>query len=221
MMNDVIFNHDKTDPISAFDDWDLVLTKVENPLPTPKLVTVDIKGADGKLDLSEVATGELRYNNRNIKLTFEMMDVKNYHGLMSNISHHIHGKMITMLFTNDDSYYYSGRATISKWECSKNKGTVVIDVDAYPYKRAVHEINISFSFNGETVKYFDAYTTEKICPKLKVTGTANIIIGDTIISYTDGTYSINEILIHGGVNSITLADGSNGSITLTYRSGVF
>ena len=71
MLNDVIFNNEK----SAFYDWNIVLTKAEIPLPTPKTYTVDIKGADGVLDLTEALTGDVQYNNRQIKLTFEMMDL--------------------------------------------------------------------------------------------------------------------------------------------------
>ena len=50
MLNDVVFNNQ----ISAYDDWNIVLTKAEIPFPTAKTSTVDIKGADGLIDLSEV-----------------------------------------------------------------------------------------------------------------------------------------------------------------------
>ena len=39
MLNDVIFNDEK----SAYDEWNIVLTKTEIPLPTPKTSSVDIK----------------------------------------------------------------------------------------------------------------------------------------------------------------------------------
>ena len=221
MMNDVIFNHNTNDPISMFDDWGLVLTKVENPLPTPKLVTVDIMGADGVIDLSEVATGELRYNNRTIKLTFEMLEVKNYNALITEIANRLHGKNVTLLFTNDEQYYYTGRATISDWECSKNQGTIVIDVDAYPYKLAVYETTLSYSIDGATTKYFNSDTTQTVCPKLEVTGTITIKVGEKTALYTAGTYVNNIILIKNGVNSIEFVEISNGTVKLTYRSGVF
>lgn len=220
-MNDVIFNHKSTDPISVFDDWGLVLTKIENPLPTPKLVTVDIKGADGVLDLSEVATGELRYNNRTIKLTFEMLEVKNYNALITDVASKIHGKNVTFLLTDDDQYYYTGRATINSWECNQNRGKVVVSVDAYPYKYAVHETSVSFTITGETFKRFNAYTTQKVRPKIEVTGTIKIKIGNETFTYSAGTYTNNVLLIHDGINSITFADGSDGTIKITYRSGVF
>ena len=54
MIRDVIFipENDSIE-ISAYDEWEMVLTGVENSLPKPKTTTVNIKGADGLLDLSE------------------------------------------------------------------------------------------------------------------------------------------------------------------------
>ena len=55
MLNDVIFNNEK----SAYYDWAIVLTKADIPLPSVKTSSVDIKGANGILDLSEVLTGDI------------------------------------------------------------------------------------------------------------------------------------------------------------------
>ena len=129
MINDVIFNNEK----SAYDDWNIVLTKAEIPLPTPKTSIVDIKGADGVLDLTEALTGDVQYNNRPIKLTFEMMDDTDYSTLISDISNYLHGKVVTVTLSNDDDYYYRGRATINQWECVKRKGKIVIQIDSEPY----------------------------------------------------------------------------------------
>ena len=64
MLNDVIFNDEK----SAYDEWNIVLTKADIPLPEPKTSLVEIKGADGLLDLSEVLTGDICYNNDSLSL---------------------------------------------------------------------------------------------------------------------------------------------------------
>ena len=135
MLNDVIFNNEK----SAFYDWNIVLTKAEIPLPTPKTSIVDIKGADGVLDLTDALTGDVQYNNRAIKLTFEMMDDTDFYDLISDISNYLHGRVVTVRLTKDEDYYYIGRATINQWECIKRKGKIVISVDCEPYKYAVIE----------------------------------------------------------------------------------
>ena len=93
MLNDVIFNDEK----SAYDEWNIVLTKPEIPLPEPKTSTVDIKGANGLLDLSEALTGDILYNNRTIKLNFEMMDDTDFYDLISDISNYLHGRVVTVL----------------------------------------------------------------------------------------------------------------------------
>ena len=111
MLNDIIFNDEK----SAYDDWNIILTKAEIPLPTPKTSIVDIKGADGVIDMSETLTGDIQYNNRPIKLTFELLDDINYYEAISTISNYIHGQVVTFVLTNDDEYYYSNdNSTLQK-----------------------------------------------------------------------------------------------------------
>ena len=146
MLNDVIFNDEK----SAYDEWNIVLTKADISLPKPKTSLVEIKGADGVLDLSEVLTGDILYNNRTITLTFEMMDDADYYDLISDISNYLHGRIVTITLTNDEDYYYVGRASINKWQCVKRKGTIVITVDAEPYKYSVTETTMIVNVANQT-----------------------------------------------------------------------
>ena len=143
MIKDVIFNNE----ISAYNDWNIVLTKSEIPFPKAKISTVDIKGADGVLDLSEALTGDIKYSNREIKLTFELLDDSEYESLISKIGAYVHGKKITFQLTNDDLYYYVGRASINEWECVKRKGKIVISIDCDPYKYKVNETIINVAVN--------------------------------------------------------------------------
>ena len=83
MLRDVIFNNGEK---SAYYDWNIVLTKTEIPLPKEKRHTVDIIGADGVLDLSEVLSGELKFQNRTVKLTFEVMDDTMFEVTLAEIS---------------------------------------------------------------------------------------------------------------------------------------
>ena len=62
----VLFNN-----IHSFYDLDLILSAVEVPPAIPKMVYVDIPGADGSLDLTE-AHGEVKYNDRTISMLFTL-----------------------------------------------------------------------------------------------------------------------------------------------------
>lgn len=140
MIHDVIFNYNETDAKSAYKDWNMVLTNVDDTLPEPKTTTVDIKGADGVLDLSTVATGDIQYNNRKLSLTFEMMKSNDYNETKREIVNYLHGKTIKLNLTSDSGYFFEGRATVNKWECSGVKRTIVIDLDAYPFRKRKFEV---------------------------------------------------------------------------------
>ena len=182
MLNDVIFNNEK----SAYDDWNIVLTKAEIPLPTPKTSIVDIKGADGVIDLTEALTGDVQYNNRPIKLTFEMMDDTDYSTLISDISNYLHGQKIKFTLNNDEDYYYTGRASISDWECVKRKGKIVIQVDCEPYKYAVIETVRTVNVTNQTKTVTLSNSRKRVCPTLTVTGTITLTINGVDYNLAEG-----------------------------------
>lgn len=213
MLNDVIFNNEK----SAYDDWDIVLTKAEIPLPTPKTSIVDIKGADGVIDLTEALTGDVQYNNRLIKLTFEMMDDTDYSTLISDISNYLHGKMVTVTLSNDEDYYYRGRATINQWECVKRKGKIVIQVDCEPYKYAVIETVRTVSVTGKTKTITLINNRKRVCPILNVTGTITLTINGVDYELAEGKQQLSNFILVEGNNAIKIS--GNGTLTITYRQG--
>ena len=213
MLNDVIFNDEK----SAYDDWNIVLTKAEIPLPTPKTSTVDIKGADGVLDLTEALTGDVQYNNRPIKLSFEMLNDNDYYGLITEISNYLHGRMVTVTLTNDEDYYYIGRATINQWECVKRKGTIVISVDAEPYKYAVTETIMTINVNNQTKSITLINGRKRVCPILNVTGTITLTIKGVDYELAEGKQQLTNFILVEGNNTIQVR--GNGTLVITYRQG--
>lgn len=213
MLNDVIFNNEK----SSFYDWNIVLTKAEIPLPTPKTSIVDIKGADGVLDLSEVLTGDIQYNNRTIKLTFAMMDDTDFYDLISNISNYLHGQKIKFTLNNDEDYYYIGRATINQWECVKRKGTIVISVDCEPYKYAVIETIKKVQVSNQTKTVTLSNSRKRVCPMLNVTGTITLTISGVQYELAEGEQQLINFRLVEGNNTIKVS--GNGTLTISYRQG--
>ena len=210
MLNDIIFNRDK----SAYIDWNIVLVKAEIPLPTPKTSGVDIKGADGILDLTEV-TGDIKYQNRTCKLTFEMMNTNNYDELISEISNYLHGKNISFTKTNDDNFYYYGRASINNWECSGQKGKIVITVDAEPYKYEVNASTQTVIVNGVDEIVIIPNLRKRICPVLEVTGTVTMTFDGVEYTLNEGIQQIVNFTLYEGDNTVIF--NGNGTVKITYR----
>ena len=213
MLNDVIFNGDK----SAYDEWNIILTKTEIPIPTVKTSTVEIKGADGVLDLSEVLTGEVRYNNRTMKLTVEMLNDNDYYGLITEISNYLHGKMVTVTLSNDEEYYYKGRASINSWECVKRKGTIVITVDCEPYKYQQLETVMTVSVTNQLKTITLINSRKRVCPKLTVTGTITLTIDGVDYELSEGKHQLINFKLHEGNNAVKVR--GNGTLVITYRQG--
>ena len=213
MLNDVIFNDEK----SAYDEWNIVLTKADIPLPEPKTSLVEIKGADGVLDLSEVLTGDILYNNRAITLTFEMMDDIDYYDLISNISNYLHGRIVTISLTNDEDYYYVGRASISQWQCSKRQGIIVITVDAEPYKYSVTETTMIVNVANQTKTITLQNSRKRVCPMLNVTGTITLTINGVQYELAKGKQQLSNFRLVEGNNVVKVS--GNGTLTITYRQG--
>lgn len=213
MINDVIFNGE----MSAFYDWNIVLTKSEIEFPKPKTSTVDIKGADGVLDLSEALTGEVKYSNRTIDLTFELLDDNDYTTLISNVGAYLHGKRITVQITNDPLYYYVGRASIDSWECIKRKGKIVITIDCEPYKYRIDETIINVDVSNETKTVVLTNERQRTYPTLSVQGNVTMKWNDSNYELSDGVYKLLTFYLVEGDNTLKLS--GNGSVKFTYRMG--
>lgn len=219
MINDVMFKYNSNKSISAFDEWGLVLTDVENTLPEPKLTIVDLRGSDGVIDLSETLTGDVRYNNRKLTLTFALSDVKDYNLLMSSIANEIHGLTMDIQLTSDDMYYYTGRVTIPQWRCSKQKGIIVIDVDAKPFKCAVSETTYTLKITKQETHSIKCESRTKVCPRLWVDGNITISNDDFSVTLTTGEHIVPDIVIKNTTENKYTFDG-RGTIKFIYRAEV-
>ena len=213
MLNDVLFND-----ISAMNDWNIVLTKSDITPPKVKTSIVNIKGADGILDLSEALNGDVIYDNRDIKLTFSLMDMREYSTLISKISNAIHGKKVKLRFTIDDEYYYEGRAQISQWESSKNIGKIVVNVNADPFKYRLYETSNTFSLNGKEQVVHLQNDRMRVSPTLKVSGEITITYDKITRTLKEGEYQLVDLSLKEGDNVIKL--NGNGSVNISYRRGM-
>ena len=213
MLHDVIFNNEK----SAYEEWNIVLTKTEIPPPKPKTMSIDIMGADGVIDLSEVLTDDVKYASREVKLTFEVMNDSQYYSITSEIAKYLHGKNITFRLSDDENYYYTGRAIINSWECVKRKGTIVIKVITDTYKHEVTEKVINVTINNETKNLVIINGRKHVCPILDVTGSVNLIWNNETYTLSEGKQQILNFVLNEDKNLVSYS--GTGTVKITYRKG--
>ena len=96
---------------NSYDDFGLILTDKDIGFPEPKLEEVDVIGADGVIDLSEVLNDDIKYKTRKLQFTFTVLKGSKYW-----------------------AYYYTGRSKINSFKTSKRLCTITIDAECEPYR---------------------------------------------------------------------------------------
>ena len=115
--------------------------------PEPRLILIDIPGADGELDATEAASGSIvRYKNRILTLPIAIeIEPAHQQEFKSRLLNDLHGKLVDVVLDEDCEWSYSGRAKVLFDNPKSWKLAVKISVDAYPYKIARKETVVDFS----------------------------------------------------------------------------
>lgn len=119
-------------------DWGLVPS--ERPsvaMPSVNTYVIDIPGANGQLDLSDVLLGFPTYKNRTGNWKFNIANDKTdytWDRLYEAIANYLHGRKRQCVLTDDPAYYYNGRFEVEQIESGKNFSTIAIKYDLDPFK---------------------------------------------------------------------------------------
>ena len=123
----------------TFRDWSMVPAEI--PVfapPIAKTTYIDIPGANGSLDYTEVLTGDITYENRTGSFSFIVLEESGvtWAEAYSNILNFLQGKKMNCVLDDDPAYFYSGRFAVNEWKSSRIHSTIVIDYNVDPYKYA-------------------------------------------------------------------------------------
>lgn len=202
-------------------DWGLI-TKSRPVIssPNPKTNYIDIPEADGKLDLTESLSGEVRFENRKITCEFIVIEArKRWTTIYSDILNYLHGQKVKVILDEDPNHYYLGRLTIDSWKSDKKTSTLTITGDVEPYKYDVAgsldlwEWDV-FNFEQDFIREYN---------DLKVDGSMTFTV------YGSRKSSVSEFIVHsedGSGMQVTfkgvtynLQDGKNRVVNITIKDG--
>lgn len=207
------------DKLNTWYDLRLIVTAKTIPDAEPKTNYVKLDGMNGSLDLSEVLTGEITYDDRTITATF-WTDVGNRNdreALLQKITASLHGKKIKIIEPDDLNHYFYGRVKIKSKKNNLAYAEFTIEAVCDPWRYAIEEtvrrIDVKSSTVTEVVINNNGVKT--LSPIITVTGFVNIICNGQKTLLTTGTYKIADIKLRQGVNIIGVS--GNGSATFSYR----
>lgn len=120
-------------------DWGLMLKKApEISPPDPKTHYVDIPGAQGAMDLTEMLTGQVQYKNRAIRMEFvTVAGREEWSAIYSAILNDLHGQRKEITFDDDPMHYYTGRVIVGNPTRNGNIVTITMTAEVEPFKRTV------------------------------------------------------------------------------------
>ena len=192
----------------TYTDYGLYVTNT-NPVEPPEVKAeyIEVPGRNGQIDLTEDLTGYTVYNNRQIVLKLGgRKRSQDWPGFMSNFLNDLHGKSVKVIFDNDPSYYYQGRATVeSDYEKGNEIARFTLTINAEPYKYSNQSTTEPwlwdpFSFVDGVIRYYN---------QLQVDGTAQIqVLGSEMPVIPVFTTSVAMQVEFGG-KTYDLAAGNN------------
>ena len=207
------------DKLNTWYDLHLIVTAKNIPDAEPKTNYVALDGMNGTLDLSEVLTGEITYNDRTISASFwtDYGTRKDREVLLRNISASLHGKKVKIIEPDDPTHYFYGRVSIK----SKNNiipyAELTLEAICEPWRYALEETKRTVEVNSSTVTNLVIINNgvKTLSPIITITGNVDITYNGNKTSLVAGSYKISDIKLYQGTNIIGVS--GKGSATFSYR----
>lgn len=220
---------------NSYEDFGLILTDKIIGFPEPKLETVDVIGADGVIDLSEVLNDDIKYKNRTLQFEFTIQKgQKFWASIIADLGNYLHGRKMKIQMDFDPAYYYMGRITINSFKTSKRLGTIVIDCDCDPYRLDINGNGEkwmwdTFSFQNGFIRVNSVTVSGTLEINLqnqrKIVSPTFTPSNDMTVTFDGTTYSLPKnvattvygIRLQYGTNYVTF--NGNGTVKIEYQGG--
>ena len=201
-------------------DWGAIITNSDViGMPEPNTVLLEVPGRSGRLDLSEVLTGDVTYSNREIKLELAAQTNRDrWTETCFHIFNKYHGRVVHVTFDEDPVHFYVGRCSITSPKRVATAGTMVITIDAEPYRyeSEVYEVTLTGATN--TLSGTVENLRMPAVPKVTVPGACQLFAGGKVYELAAGEDLNVPGLVFGPYENAISVTGAS-SITFRFRRG--
>ena len=201
-------------------DWGAIITNSDViGMPEPNTVLLEVPGRSGRLDLSEVLTGDVTYSNREIKLELAAQTNRDrWVETCFHIFNKFHGRVVHVTFDEDPGHFYVGRCSITQPKRVATAGTMVITIDAEPYRyeSEVYEVTLTGATN--TLSGTVENLRMPAVPKVTVPGACQLFAGGKVYELAAGEDLNVPGLVFGPYENAISVTGAS-FITFRFRRG--
>ena len=205
--------------LHSYNDLKLILESKELGSPEVKVRKIDIEGADSSLDYTEFF-GEPKYEDVTHKFSFStIVPQAQFLSLYSTVKNALHGKKMRIILDGDPLFYYMGRIKVMPFTNEKNIGKISVECDCEPFKYKLAKTVVSTAVSGtKTISLTNS--RKRAVPEVSITtsGSLNLVFqGSNIWDLGSGSYTLPELELVEGVNTVTVT--GTGNITFTWQEG--
>lgn len=219
----------------SYDDWGLILSSKTISPPVPKTNNVSVPLMDGTIDLTEILTEDIKYEDRNLKFTFSVVDKrKSWAEKISEIENYIHGKRMKIVCDDDSAFYYIGRVSVDNWNSDSRVGKLVVNCTVEPFKYDILSSAVDWEWDifdfdqgiiNETGELIvdGTRTITLICRRKRMfpifTASAAMTVKFDGVTYNlpAGSNKIYDIFLCEGKNELMFT--GNGTVSIDYIGG--
>lgn len=121
---------------NTYAEWEMYPTSRPH-VASPEVKTnyVNLPGANGGFDYTELLIGEPTYGYRKGSWEFMLIPQERWAEVLRSLETYLHGRIHTVVLEDDLSYEYRGRLSVNKWESLQHNSTIVIDYTLEPVAR--------------------------------------------------------------------------------------
>jgi phage-related protein len=196
----------------------LILSKKEIGAPPVKENKLEIEGADGSIDLTEVF-GRPTFGDVTHKFTFTSITRNDSLTKYSMVKNALHGKKLRIILDDDPGFYYVGRCYVSSYTDEKGIGTITVECDCEPYKYKLSKTIVTRAVDGtEAITLTNG--RKRAVPEITIaTDTSLNIVYQTVNIWDlgSGSYTMPDLELVQGDNVVTVT--GTGEISFVWRDG--
>lgn len=201
-------------------DLHLIQQSVDIQPAEPKLNLIDVPGADGSVDMSELPAGRVVYHDRTLTWTYALYPGDDWHSKHREVSNALNGKRCKITLDGDTGYYYTGRVVVRQYNTDRALRQITVEATCSPWVLKREQTVVTVALTSDFQKILLRNEKKPAIPVIEVTTAATLRWGDATAQINAGSFTSLDIELQEGDNILEAkSTGGDGLIIVTYQEG--
>jgi hypothetical protein len=206
--------------VHSYRDLHLLQVLVAVEPAKPKTNFINIPGANGSKDFTDLPAGVTTYNTRKITWTFKLYPGDNWAAKYTQVSNALNGRACQITLDADPDHYYVGRVVVAKHAVDGILHTITVEATCQPYKLWKYETTITADLTTSYHMLILDSGRMPVFPEVTVTAGTTLLWQGNTFNLSKGTHRLLDIRLSEGVNLLQAKTTSGtGKITVVYQIG--